>query len=131
MTNVHIIAAFIGAVLSVSIVFLTRRDHISPLVAARWFVIALIVLFVGFFPGTVDAIGAKLGIGYPPIIPVIIALGAAMIKILLMDIERQKMSVKLDRVVQKLAILENMIDAEQVVKAKFPKRDSQSVHVKK
>lgn len=130
MTNVHIIAAFIGAALSVSIVFLTRRDHISPLVAARWFVIAIVVLFVGFFPGVVDAIGAKLGIGYPPIIPVIIALGAAMIKILLMDIERQKMSVKLDRVVQKLAILENMIDAEQVVKAKFHKREPNAASAK-
>ena len=120
MNNAHIIAAFIGAVLSLSIVFLTRRDHISPLVAARWFGVALLVLFVSFFPGIVDVIGLNLGIGYPPIIPVLIALGVAMVKILLMDIERQKMANKIDRLVQRMAILEHAVGEEKkVIKASF------------
>ena len=119
MNNVNIIAAFIGAVLSVTIVFLTRQDHISPLVAARWFLVAILVLFVSFFPNLIDTIGVYFGIGYPPILPIIIALGAAMIKILLMDIERQKINIKLDRVVQKLAILESTLESQTVVKANF------------
>lgn len=119
MTSVNLISAFIGAVLSVSIVFLTRRDHISPMVAARWFVVAIMVLVVSFFPSIIDSLGQILGIGYPPIIPILIALGAAMIKILIMDIERQKMQVKLDRVVQRLAILESAIESNVVVKPKF------------
>lgn len=131
MNNVHIIAAFIGTVLSVTIVFLTRRDHISPLVAARWFIIAILVLFVSFFPGVIDYMGQILGIGYPPIIPILIALCAAMIKILLMDIQRQKIQVKLDRVVQRLAILENSVESEQVVRARFTKRDTDSVSITK
>lgn len=123
MSNVHIIAAFIGALLSISIVFLTRRDHISPLVAARWFAIAVLVLFVSFFPGIVDEVGTLLGIGYPPIIPILIALSAAMIKILLMDIERQRMKVQLDRTVQRLAILESAVEGSVVVKAKFDAKE--------
>jgi hypothetical protein len=119
LTSVNVIAALIGAVLSITIVFLTRRDHISPLVAARWFVLAILVLFVSFFPGLVDLFGKTLGIGYPPIIPIIIALGGAMIKILLMDIERQKMQVKLDRVVQRLAMLEGTLSENKVVLANF------------
>lgn len=119
MSNAHIIAAFIGAVLSLTIVFLTRRDHISPLVAARWFALAILVLFVSFFPGLVDFVGISLGIGYPPIIPVLIALGAAMVKILLMDIERQKMMNKIDRLIQRVAILEQSVEESTVVKAKF------------
>lgn len=113
------IAAFIGAALSLTIVFLTRRDHISPLVAARWFVLALLVLFVGFFPGTVDLLGKYLGIGYPPIIPVLLALGAAMVKILLMDIERQRLNTKIDRLVQRMAILEQSVDEHTLVKVDF------------
>jgi hypothetical protein len=113
------IAAFIGAALSLTIVFLTRRDHISPLVAARWFVLALLVLFVGFFPGTVDLLGKYLGIGYPPIIPVLLALGAAMVKILLMDIERQRLNTKIDRLVQRMAILEQAVDEHTLVKVDF------------
>jgi hypothetical protein len=118
------ISAFIGALLSITIVFLTRRDHISPLVAVRWFLIAVLVLVVGFFPSTIDVIGEFLGIGYPPIIPILVALGAAMIKILMMDIERQKMQVKLDRVIQRLAIVEQSVENNAVVKANFVKRQS-------
>ncbi|MCC2614818.1 DUF2304 domain-containing protein [Aestuariibacter halophilus] len=109
MNNAHLIAAFIGAVLSITIVFLTRRDHISPLVAVRWFLIALLVLSVSFFPGVVDWFGRQLGVGYPPILPVLVALGAAMVKILLMDIERNKMQVKIDRLVQRMAVLEHRV----------------------
>lgn len=119
MTSANIVAAFIGAALSLTIVFLTRRDHISPLVAARWFVIAILVLLIGFFPSMVDWVGLQLGIGYPPVIPLIVGLGLAMIKILMMDIERQKLQVKLDRVVQRLAILEGNIETKKIVKADF------------
>jgi hypothetical protein len=126
VSNVHLISAFIGAVLSLTIVFLTRRDHLSPLVAARWFALALGVLFVSFFPGVVDYIGIELGIGYPPIIPILVALGAAIVKILLMDIERQKMMNKIDRLIQRVAILENSVEEKKVIKATF-KKESKSV----
>ncbi|GGW82236.1 DUF2304 domain-containing protein [Alteromonas halophila] len=124
MSNAHLIAAFIGAVLSLTIVFLTRRDHISPLVAARWFALAILVLFVSFFPSIIDAIGVQLGIGYPPIIPVLVALGAAMVKILLMDIERQRMQTKLDRLVQRMAILEQAVEEKRVVRANFGEKQA-------
>ena len=116
------IAAFIGAALSLTIVFLTRRDHISPLVAARWFALALLVLCVGFFPKIVDIVGEYFGIGYPPIIPVLLALGAAMVKILLMDIERQRLNTKIDRLVQRMAILEQSVEENKLVKVNFTDR---------
>lgn len=119
MTSAHLIAAFIGAVLSLTIVFLTRRDHISPLVAARWFAVALLVLFVGFFPKVIDWMGMQLGIGYPPIIPILIALGAAMVKILLMDIEHQRLQTRVNRLVQRMAMLEQIVEEKRVVKANF------------
>lgn len=127
MSSAHIIAAFIGAALSLTIVFLTRRDHISPLVAARWFALALLVLFVGFFPGIIDFVGAYLGIGYPPIIPVLLALGAAMVKILLMDIERQRTNTKIDRLVQRIAMLEQSVEEHNVVRAKFSASNERKV----
>lgn len=119
MSSAHIIAAFIGAALSLTIVFLTRRDHISPLVAARWFALAILVLFVGFFPGVVDLVGQYFGIGYPPIIPVLLALGAAMVKILLMDIERQRLNTKIDRLVQRMAMLERAVEDKKLVEVDF------------
>lgn len=112
MNSAHLIAAIIGVILSVSIIILTRRDHLSPLVAARWLLIACLVLIISLFPTMIDKLGDLLGIGYPPVIPIIVALGAAMLKILLMDIAQQKMRVKLDRVVQKLAIIEKDLDSK-------------------
>lgn len=119
MSSAHMIAAFIGAALSLTIVFLTRRDHISPLVAARWFALAMLVLFVGFFPSVVDVVGAYFGIGYPPIIPVLLALGASMVKILLMDIERQRLNTKIDRLVQRMAMLERAVEDKKLVEVDF------------
>jgi hypothetical protein len=115
VNNAHIISASIGAVLSLSIIFLTRRDHISPLVAARWFALALLVLFVSFFPGIVDWVGLSLGIGYPPIIPILVALGVAMVKILMMEIEVQKLVNRHDRLIQRMAMLEHAISKENKV----------------
>lgn len=106
MTSAHTVAAFVGIVLSFSIIFLVRRDHISPNVAARWFLVSLCVLGLGLKPEFIDYIGAGLGIGYPPIIPVLLAIAAALVKILLMDIAHQKQQVKLDRLIQKVSIME-------------------------
>lgn len=116
LNSVHIIAAILGATLSFTIVFLTRRNHISPLVAARWFALALLVFLVGFFPNIVDMLGEYLGVGYPPIIPLLIALGAAMVKILLMDIEHQRLTTKIDRLVQRMALLEQSVEETTLVK---------------
>ena len=108
MSNAHIIAGLIGISLALSIIYLVRADHISPKVAARWFFVSLCVLLLGLSPGIVDWLGEQLGIGYPPIIPVLIALAVAMIKILIMDIERQKLENKIERLAQKVAIVESL-----------------------
>jgi len=122
LNSVHIIAAILGATLSFTIVFLTRRNHISPLVAARWFALALLVFLVGFFPSIVDMLGEYLGVGYPPIIPLLIALGAAMVKILLMDIEHQRLTTKIDRLVQRMALLEQSVEERNIDSSDTKKR---------
>jgi len=115
LTNPQIVSSIIGIILAITIYLLVRRDHLAPRQAIRWSFVALIVLFLGTFPFVVDWLGHAVGITYPPIIPLIIGLGAALIKILLMDIERNKMNITQDRIIQKIAILEAEIEA---VKAK-------------
>ncbi|XQW85894.1 DUF2304 domain-containing protein [Thalassotalea piscium] len=112
MTNPQIVSSLIGLILALIIYWLVRRDHIAPRQALRWIFVAVIVLILGTFPIITDWIGHAAGISYPPIIPVIIGLGAALIKILLMDIERNKIEITLDRIVQKLAMLESQIEAD-------------------
>jgi hypothetical protein len=106
LSNPQIVSSIIGVILALIIYWLVRRDHLSPRQALRWILVASIVLVLGTFPIIIDWVGHAVGIGYPPIIPVIVGLGAALIKILLMDIQQTKSTVTQDRIVQKLAILE-------------------------
>ena len=90
MNNPQIVSSVIGLIIAAVIFFLVRKDHLQPRQAFRWFLIAIGVAVIGMYPAIVDKLGLALGIAYPPIIPLFIGLGAAMIKILLMDIERNK-----------------------------------------
>ena len=109
MTSPQIISSAIGIFIAATIYWLIRRDHLAPRQALKWILVAIMVLVLGTFPVIIDWIGQRVGIAYPPIIPLILGLAAAMIKILLMDIERNRAKVTQDRIVQKLAILESEI----------------------
>lgn len=74
--------------------------------AFRWFSIAVVTLILGFYPKISDITATFLGISYPPILPVTLACLLLMIKALIADIERAKTQVKLDRLAQRLAIIE-------------------------
>jgi hypothetical protein len=110
LTNPQIVSSIIGIILAVIIYWLVRRDHLAPRQALRWIFVASIVLVLGTFPIIIDWIGHTVGISYPPIIPVIVGLGAALIKILLMDIQQNKTQITQDRMIQKLAMLEADIE---------------------
>ena len=110
MTNPQIVSSVIGFCVASVIYWLVRRDHLAPVQAMRWLLIAAIILVLGTFPVIIDWIGYAVGISYPPIIPIIIALAAALVKVLLMDIERNKINVSQERIIQKLAILEAEIE---------------------
>lgn len=106
MTNPQIVSSVIGLILAIVIYWLVRRDHLSPRQALRWVIVATIVLILGTFPIIIDWIGVAVGVNYPPIIAVIVGLGALLIKVLLMDIQQNKAAVTEDRIIQKLSMLE-------------------------
>jgi hypothetical protein len=95
------------------ILYLVRRDHLHARYAMWWIPAAFGVALLGIFPQIVDWIGPKLGIHYPPVLPLILALVLVMVKILLMDIERSRNEVKLYRLIQRVAMLEAEIRATE------------------
>jgi len=119
LTNPQIVSTIIGIIIASSIYWLVRRDHLAPKQALRWVLVAIVVLILGTFPIIIDWIGNAVGIAYPPIIPIIIGLAAAMIKILLMDIERNKTDITQERIVQKLAMLEAELEVIKNEKKKL------------
>jgi hypothetical protein len=111
LTNPQIFSSIIGLILAIVIYWLVRRDHLAPRQALRWVFVATLLLTLGALPIIIDWVGHSLGISYPPIIPVIVGLGAALIKILLMDIQQTKAQVTQDRIIQKIAMLEAEIES--------------------
>jgi len=106
VSSPQIIGATIGLIIGGIIFWLIRRDHMISRDGVRWLFIAAATMLYGAFPGVNDLLGQFLGISYPPIIPVLLGLGAILIKLLIGDIERMKTRIDIERVVQRMAMLE-------------------------
>lgn len=61
-----------------------------------------------------DTLGLFLGVHYPPILFLTLALGMVLIKILTMDIERSRQERALRRLTQRMAILEEQLYSRNI-----------------
>lgn len=116
MFTPQIIGAAIGLFIGGVIFWLVRRDHMVSKDGIRWLLVAGLIVLYGAFPGLNDLLGAYLGIGYPPIIPVLLGIGAVLIKLLINDTERVKTRVDIERMVQRIAILEAELEQEKLIR---------------
>jgi len=103
-------SAFIAIVFFALVISLIRKDSILMGAAFRWLVLAVCILVLGLFPQIADVAAKAVGIAYSPILPIILACLLLMLKALLADIERAKTQVKLDRLAQKLAMIESELN---------------------
>ena len=103
----------IGITTAITIIVLIRKDHLHVRYGMWWIAVAAAFALLGVFPQTVDFFGAKLGIAYPPILAVIVALTLIVLKILVMDIERSRNQIRIQRLVQRVALLESELRESQ------------------
>lgn len=106
MQTYHWTSAFIGIAVAAIILWLVKRDHLHTRYAMWWVPLAIVIGVLGVFPTIADDLAKTLGIHYPPVLALIIGLLLAMIKILVMDIERSRNETKLQRLAQRVGILE-------------------------
>ncbi len=78
----------------IMILLLVRRQRLGMFHTVWWLFAVFCMLSLGFLPSLVDWIGQFLGIHYPPVLPIILALCFLFIKVLTMDIERTQQEVK-------------------------------------
>jgi hypothetical protein len=110
MLTGQITSAALGIALAGAILFLVRRDHLHGPYAVWWFAVAAATFVLGVFPNTVVWLGHETGIGYAPVLPIIIGLSLVLIRLLKLDIDRSKQERKVRRLTQKLAILEQELE---------------------
>ncbi|WP_053910095.1 DUF2304 domain-containing protein [Pseudoalteromonas sp. SW0106-04] len=116
MAYYQIFTSFIAVTFFIVVFVLIRRDSIQMGAAFRWFVIALVTLILGIYPQLSNVAAEWVGVSYPPILPITLACLLLLIKALIADIKRAKTEVKLDRVAQRLAILELNLRDQQTGK---------------
>jgi hypothetical protein len=110
MLTGQITSAVLGVGLAGAILFLVRRDHLHGPYAMWWFAVAAATFVLGVFPNVVVWLGRETGIGYAPVLPIIIGLSLVLIRLLKLDIDRSKHERKMRRLTQKLAILEQELE---------------------
>lgn len=108
----NIFTAFLGVLTAALIIYLVRKDRLSVNYTLWWGLAAVGLLISGFFPGLIDFIGGKLGVHYPPILLVIIAICLIFIKLLFMDLHRSKHERQIKILTQRLALYENKTNVE-------------------
>jgi hypothetical protein len=103
---INLITGVAALLVAVTIIYLIRKDHLHVRYSVWWLLLAAPILVLGVFPGLNDILGARLGISYPPILPVIVAILLLLLRSLTTDIELSKKSIRINRLVQRMAILE-------------------------
>ena len=86
---------------------LIRKDHLHVRYGFWWEAAAVAFALLGLFPGIVDTIALRLGVAYPPVLALTIGLSVVVLKVLVMDIERSRNEIKLQRLIQRIALLES------------------------
>jgi len=104
--TVLIVSMVVGFALAGTILYLVRRDHLHGSYAVWWLAVAIVTLVLAVFPHIVDWLGETLGIAYPPILAIVIAMAFTLIRMLQMDIDRSRQERSLRRLTQRLAILD-------------------------
>lgn len=106
MISYQLTSAAMGIVFAAVILLLVRRDHLRIRYSIWWLLVAGVALLLGLFPAVVDALGALLGVSYPPTLLLVMGIAALLIKILYMDIEHSRLERNLRRLTQRIAMYE-------------------------
>ncbi len=107
MTNITIL--IIGALLSISILYLVRKGKMHGPYATWWLLVAVSAIVLAIFPKTVDWVAAQVGITYPPTLILVLAISMILVRMLTMDMALTRKERKIRRLTQKMAILEDAI----------------------
>ncbi|MEP4485945.1 MAG: DUF2304 domain-containing protein [Halioglobus sp.] len=121
---ISIVTGIIGLLVAIVIIVLMRKDSLHAQHGLGWIIVALGFALLGFSPEIVDAVAKYLGIAYPPVLALTLGIAILVVKILLMDIDRSRIEVRNQRLVQRVAMLE--ADLKKLNKSLNPQSNKES-----
>lgn len=115
METYQLTSAAIGLMMAIIIVWLVRRDQLHGKFAPWWIAVAVVFAVFGVAPQLIDIIAGRLGVSYPPILMVLGGIAFLVLKVIIMDIERSRNVVQLQRLLQRVAMLEGELQAKGLI----------------
>lgn len=104
---VALLTSIIGMITAVIILILIRKDHLHVRFGLLWLGAAIAFALLGLFPALFDNFATFMGIARPPILALTIAVVVLVLKILVMDLERSRNVIRMQRLVQRIGLLES------------------------
>ncbi|MDO3383245.1 DUF2304 domain-containing protein [Gilvimarinus algae] len=120
------ISAVVGLLVAATILFLIRRDKLHVRHGVFWLLLAFAFAGLGFAPTLVDWLARVLGVGYPPVLAIVAIIAVLVIKILMMDIDQAHQEVQLQRLIQRVAMLEGSLQQ----RTRIDQQRAQSEHMR-
>ncbi|VAW47918.1 hypothetical protein MNBD_GAMMA02-916 [hydrothermal vent metagenome] len=111
MTNITIL--IIGALLSISILYLVRKGKMHGPYATWWLLVAVCAIVLSIFPKIIDWAAAQVGITYPPTLLLVLSVSLILVRMLTMDMALTQKERKIRRLTQKMAILEESLQKDK------------------
>jgi len=111
MTNITIL--IIGALLSISILYLVRKGKMHGPYATWWLLVAVCAIVLSIFPQIIDWAAAQVGITYPPTLLLVLSVSLILVRMLTMDMALTQKERKIRRLTQKMAILEDSLNKQE------------------
>ena len=104
---ITLITSIIGIVTALMILILIRRDSLHVRYGLWWMSAAIAFALLGMFPTIFDSLAKYLGVAYPPVLALTLGIVILVLKILVVDIERSRNAITLQRLIQRIALLES------------------------
>lgn len=104
---VALITSIIGIIAAIVILILIRRDLLHVRYGLLWVAAAVVFASLGLFPAFFDNFAKYVGVAYPPVLALTIGVVILVLKILVMDLERSRNAIRMQRLVQRIGLLES------------------------
>lgn len=111
---ISVITGTVGLFVAALIILLIRKDRLHVQQGLGWIIVAIGFALLGFSPRVIDWLSSHLGIANPPILALMLGIVLLVVKTLLMDIERSRIEIRNQRLIQRVAMLEaDMLKMQQ------------------
>ncbi len=120
MISYKITSIFVGAILFLIIIRLVRKGRLQERHSILWFVMAIMIIILAFFPQLLDKTALLFGVHYAPNLLLTLGLGILLVQNLYLFLYSSRHEARIRELAQQVALLKSLIEETKEDKGKPP-----------